>query len=67
MSKELERNEDWVKRENGRLPSKGAMAAERASAGLGTSGEDGSLIRELAPPSTVWAAKATKRPPPEKQ
>ena len=40
MSKQYEANEDWIKREGGRIPTKGAMAAERASAGLGTSNDD---------------------------
>jgi len=55
MSREFEGNEDWIKREQGRIPSKGAMAAERASAGLGTSDDDALLQRDLSPPVNVWA------------
>jgi hypothetical protein len=40
MAKQLEPNEDWIKREYGRIPSKGAAAAERASGGLGTFTDD---------------------------
>jgi hypothetical protein len=36
VDKRFDENEDWGKRENGRIPTKGASAAERASAGLGT-------------------------------
>jgi hypothetical protein len=50
-SKRFDANEDWAKRENGRIPTKGAAAAKRASAGLGTSDEDATM----PPPSTVWA------------
>jgi hypothetical protein len=62
MSKQLEGNEDWIRRERGRLPTKRAMAAERASAGLGTSDDDGELGGALAAPLTVWAKKAPKVP-----
>jgi hypothetical protein len=44
MSKRFEDNEDWIKRGQGRVPTKGAMAAERASAGLGTSDDDVALL-----------------------
>jgi hypothetical protein len=40
MARQLEPNEDWIKRECGRIPTKGAAAAERASAGLGTFTDD---------------------------
>ena len=40
MAKELEPNEDWIKRDFGRIPTKGAAAAERASGGLGTFTDD---------------------------
>jgi hypothetical protein len=48
-----------LKRGKGLVPSKGAMAAERASAGLGTSDDD--AMRRTDPPAalTVWA-----KPPP---
>jgi len=39
-------NEDWEKRKHGLIPTKGAQAAERASAGLGTSNAE-----ELATPT----------------
>jgi hypothetical protein len=43
MAKQFEANEDWIKREGGRIPTKGAAAAERASAGLGTLSDDEAL------------------------
>ena len=46
MSKEFERNADWRARDNGRIPSKGARAAERASAGLGATDHDAELLEE---------------------
>jgi hypothetical protein len=46
MSKELERNADWIARDNGRIPSKGARAAERASAGIGATDHDAELLEE---------------------
>jgi hypothetical protein len=67
MPKEVEGNEDWIKREKGRIPSKGARAAERASAGLGTSEDDGELVARPSPLLTVWAKPAQKNPRPEKQ
>jgi hypothetical protein len=59
MNKRPEGNEDWIKRGEGRTPTKGALAAERASAGLGTSDDEGGLFRESSSPVTLWA----KRPP----
>jgi hypothetical protein len=38
--KKLEGNQDWIARDKGRIRTKGAMAAERASAGLGTADDD---------------------------
>ena len=67
MSKDVQGNEDWVKREMGRIPSKGAMAAERASAGLGTSDDDALLLKEVAPQLTVWAKPGPKNPAPDRQ
>jgi hypothetical protein len=61
MSEEFEGNEDWMKREKGRIASKGAMAAERASAGLGTSHDDAGLGGMLSTRSSVWP-----KPPPKK-
>jgi hypothetical protein len=64
VNKQLEGNEDWIKREQGRIPTKGAMAAERASAGLGTSEDDGGLQGELRPSLTVWAKPVRRNPRP---
>jgi hypothetical protein len=66
MSSRFEANEDWIKRENGRIPTKGAMAAERASAGLGTSDDDSVALAEPSPPLTVWAKPAPTSPRPDK-
>jgi hypothetical protein len=49
MAKQFEANEDWIKREEGRIPTKGAIAAERASAGLGTSDDDDDAALWLNP------------------
>jgi len=62
MSKQFEGNEDWFKREEGRIPTKGALAAERASAGLGTSDEDETHSREPSPPLSVWTKHVPRRP-----
>jgi hypothetical protein len=62
MSKQLEGNEDWIRREEGRIPSKGAQAAERASAGLGTSDDDALLLGESSSPVSVWGKSAPKTP-----
>ena len=43
MAKEIEPNEDWIKRDQGRIPTKGKAAAERASCGLGTLSDDDAL------------------------
>jgi hypothetical protein len=43
MARQFEPNEDWVKRDEGRIPTKGAAAAERASNGLGTLSDDEAL------------------------
>jgi hypothetical protein len=40
MRKGFEGNQDWIARDQGRIPTKGALAAERPSAGLGTSDDD---------------------------
>ncbi|HZO60113.1 MAG TPA: hypothetical protein VFB51_10510 [Solirubrobacterales bacterium] len=52
VEKKLKRNEDWVKRDGGSVPTKGAMAAERASAGLGTSDDDSGLF-SASPPLNI--------------
>jgi hypothetical protein len=49
MGKEFEANKDWIAREEGRIPSKGARAAERASAGLGATDHDAELLAERLP------------------
>jgi hypothetical protein len=65
MNDRAKGNEDWVKREEGRIPTKGAMAAERASAGLGTSDDDSGLLKELGPGLTVWGKRERKSPRPD--
>jgi hypothetical protein len=52
IGKDFEGNEDWIAREKGRIRSKGAAAAERASAGLGTLGDDDALRQYDLPPRT---------------
>ena len=44
MVKPFEPNDDWIKRDEGRIPTKGAAAAERASNGLGTITDDDALL-----------------------
>jgi hypothetical protein len=54
MAKQFEANEDWIKRENGRIPTKGAAASERASAGLGVLNDEAALLeRGIAPPAAL--------------
>ena len=60
MSKPAKSNEDWIKRGEGRIPTKGAMAAERASAGLGTSDDEETLLRDPSPLLTVWGKQTQK-------
>jgi hypothetical protein len=45
MSKEVG-NADWIAREEGRIPTKGAKAAQRASAGLGATDHDAEILEE---------------------
>jgi hypothetical protein len=66
MSERSDGNEDWIKREKGRIPTKRAMAAERASAGLGTSEDDSAITMEVSAPVTLWA-KQQRRPRAEKE
>ena len=47
MDKQLEGNKDWIARQEGRVPSKGAQAAQRASAGLGATDHDAEILEEL--------------------
>jgi hypothetical protein len=61
MAKELEANANWIAREEGRIPSKGAQAAERASAGLGATDHDAELLSELLSLQDVRARFAAKR------
>ena len=61
MAKELEANADWISREDGRIPSKGAQAAERASAGLGATDHDAELLSELLSLRAVTDRLAAKR------
>ncbi len=49
MEKKLEGNKDWIARDEGRVRSKGAAAAERASAGLGATDHDAELLADLLP------------------
>jgi len=60
MNRQLEENEDWIKREKGRIPTKGAMAAERASAGLGTSDDDPGFSGEFRPQLSPWTPAQRK-------
>jgi hypothetical protein len=68
VSNQTNTNEDWVKRDGGRILSKGAMAAERASAGLGTSDDDdAAFLGDLRPGVSLWAKTVRKRRRPDKQ
>jgi hypothetical protein len=66
MAKELEPNKDWIAREHGRIPSKGRQAAERASAGLGTTDDDSAFETFSAPKPELWVKPAAKSPAPGK-
>jgi hypothetical protein len=61
MAKELEANADWIAREEGRIASKGAQAAERASAGLGATDHDAEMMSELLSLQAVTARFAARR------
>jgi hypothetical protein len=61
VGKELEPNADWIAREEGRIPSKGARAAERASAGLGATDHDAELLSEQLSLQAVTARLAARR------
>ena len=65
MSRNLPANDDWIRRGEGRTPSKGAMAAERASAGLGTSDDD-SVFTGPYRPQSLWVKPAPKPAQPRK-
>jgi len=62
MTKQFEGNEDWTKRKDGRIPSKGAMAAERASAGLGTSDDEPDLLASPSRPPIAWPKPSQREP-----
>jgi hypothetical protein len=66
MGKEFEGNDDWIAREKGRIRTKGAAAAERASAGLGTLDDDAALREYDLPPRTRPLKALPLRPEPEK-
>jgi hypothetical protein len=59
MAKQFEANDDWIKREGGRIPTKGAAAAERASAGLGTLTDDAALLLAALPPNAMRRIKGS--------
>jgi hypothetical protein len=67
MQKGFERNKDWITRDQGRIPTKGARAAERASAGLGTTGNDVALLTMPELPRAIPAKRAPKSPEPDKR
>jgi hypothetical protein len=60
MDKRLEGNEDWIARGEGRDRSKGAQAAERASAGLGATDHDAELRAEYLPTGPLHPRLAPK-------
>jgi hypothetical protein len=60
MDKKLEGNEDWIARGEGRHRSKGAQAAERASAGLGATDHDAELRAEFLPTGPLRPKLAPK-------
>jgi hypothetical protein len=59
MAKPFEANEDWIKRDGGRLPTKGAAAAHRASAGLGVLTDDDALVLAGFTPEEIRRNYAT--------
>ena len=66
MAKEFERNQDWIAREDGRVPTKGARAAERASAGLGATDHDAELTAELISLEALRARRILRGPGPNR-
>jgi hypothetical protein len=62
MVKQFEPNEDWIKRDEGRIPTKGAAAAERASNGLGTVTDDEALLALGIDPRVVRGESAVAPP-----
>jgi hypothetical protein len=65
MAKQFEPNEDWIKREQGRISTKGAAAAQRASAGLGTLTDDEALAAMGIDPRVVRGESAKAERPRE--
>jgi hypothetical protein len=61
VRKELEANANWIAREGGRIPSKGAQAAERASAGLGATDHDAELLNEQLSLQAITAKLTARR------
>jgi hypothetical protein len=60
MAKEFEANENWIARDEGRIPTKGAMAAERASAGLGATDHEAAFLEQQLPPRARLARPAPR-------
>jgi hypothetical protein len=60
MAKRFEGNDDWIERDQGRIATKGAKAAERASAGLGTTDIGASLVAESLPLRRKTVANSAK-------
>jgi hypothetical protein len=65
VDKKPKTNEQLSRDGERRLPSKGALAAERASAGLGTSDDDGATYA-LSPGVDLWSKPARKPAGPSK-
>ena len=65
MAKQFEPNEDWIKRDQGRISTKGAAAAQRASAGLGTLTDDEALAAMGIDPRFVSGESAKSETPRE--
>jgi hypothetical protein len=66
MVKQFEPNEDWIKRDEGRIPTKGAAAAERASNGIGTLTDDDALVALGIDPGVVRGRLASEESGAEK-
>jgi hypothetical protein len=64
MSREVG-NADWIARDEGRIPSKGAQAAQRASAGLGATDHDAELLEEQLVLGRGRPRPVSERPPQE--
>jgi hypothetical protein len=64
MSSKEVGNADWIAREEGRIPTKGAKAAQRASAGLGATDHDAELLEEQLVLGRVRPRQPSQRPVP---